>query len=81
MNQNFKRHMRSIDLAGLTQREEARDVVRKQQQEEESSADSYRRGFDSAFAEQRRKIRLRELAQADPAMFFFLVKNRSVESA
>ena len=80
MSQNFKRHVRSIDLAGLVEREAARDVIRKQEQQEESTAETYRRGFDSAFAEQRRKIRLRELAQADPAMYFFLVKNRSVES-
>jgi hypothetical protein len=81
MTHNFKRKVRSLDLAGLPEREEARDVIRKQEQEETSTAEAFRRGFDSAFAEQRRKIRLRELAQADPAMYFFLVKNRSVESA
>jgi len=80
MSQNFKYNVRKLDLAGLEQREKHRDAIRKQEQHEQSSAETVRRGFDSAFAEQRQRIRLRELAQADPAMFFFLVKNRSVES-
>jgi hypothetical protein len=80
MNEKLRSLVRKLDTAGL---EERCSRVQKQLQEQQiaaESAEAYRRGFDSAYAEQRRKIQLRDLAQADPAMYFFLVKNRSVES-
>ena len=80
-NYNSQKLNRRLDLAGLVERVEKRDVIRKQEESTADAARAYRASFDSAYAEQRKKIRLKELAQADPALFFWLVKNRSVESA
>jgi hypothetical protein len=73
-----------MDLGGMVQREQRREVVKKQQEEQQipaASAEAYRRGFASAFSEANRKINLKRLAESDPAMFFFLTKNRTPDSA
>jgi hypothetical protein len=73
-----------MDLGGMVQREQRREVVKKQQEEQQipaASAEAYRRGFASAFSEANRKIHLQRLAQADPAMAFWLTANRDPASA
>lgn len=77
---NSKETILKLDTCGLIQREERREATAKKQEQQEASSAALRRRFDSAFAEERQKIRLRELALADPAMYFFLVKNRNVSS-
>jgi len=77
---------RRLDLCGTLERVQKREQVRKQQQQapQQVAADSaaaYERGFRPAFAEANRKIRLQQLASSDPALFFFLTKNRTPDSA
>ena len=77
---------RRLDLCGALERVQKREQARKQEQQAPqqiaaAGAEAYRQGFNSAFAEANRKINLKRLAESDPAMFFFLTKNRTPDSA
>lgn len=75
MNTRFKDLLSNIDLAGMPGREEVR------KQEQESEAEQYRRSFEPAYSEGKRVIDLRKLAERDPALVFFLTKNRDPKTA
>lgn len=77
---------RRLDLCGTLERIAKQEQVRKEQRQtpQQVAADSaaaYERGFRSAYTEAHRQINLKRLAESDPAMFFFLTKNRTPGSA
>jgi hypothetical protein len=83
---NSRNLHRRLDLAGTLERIQKRERVAKEQAQtpQQISADAreaYERGFRSAFSEANRKIHLQRLAQADPAMAFWLTANRDPRSA
>lgn len=73
MNENYKRNVRKMDLAGLEQREERRDIVRELIQKRDEANAKYMP------APAVRRIDPRTLI-SDPALLFFLRANRDPSS-
>lgn len=84
MNSNYIKLNRRLDLAGVLERVEKREQIKKeeaaQKPQQVDVVEAYRRGIASYLDESYRKVHVERL-KADPALAFFLLANRDPSSA